>query len=143
MLIEQATVIFYKKGKALVQCEAKQACGSCAAHSSCGTKSLSALAGEKKAPVFEITTNQALEVGDKIKLGLAEKTLIGSLSLLYGLPLLILLLLAVSFSYIFANELLVALVMFSGMGLTFYGIKQWLDRHPQQDFHPVFLGKVE
>ena len=69
MMIEEATVVEYHNGVAVVQCQAKSGCGGCAANSACGTKALSALAGEKVAPRFSIRVNQRLEVGDKIQLG--------------------------------------------------------------------------
>ena len=58
MLVEIATVVHYENGIAQVQCSAKSACGSCAAQKGCGTKALSALAGEKTAPQFELTVNE-------------------------------------------------------------------------------------
>ena len=47
MMIEQATVLSYQNGKALVQCYAKSGCGGCAAQNHCGSKALSGLSGEK------------------------------------------------------------------------------------------------
>lgn len=90
MMIEQATVLEYKNGVALVQCYAKSSCGGCIAQSSCGSKALSALVGEKQAPIFRIAVDEPLNIGDQIKLGLSENMLLKSVFLIYGLPLLVL-----------------------------------------------------
>lgn len=143
MMIEQATVVEYQNGVALVQCYAKSGCGGCSAQSGCGAKALSALAGEKIAPRFSIQVDEVLEVGDQIKLGLAENTLLKSVLLIYGIPLVVLLITAVGFSQFFANELMVLLTMLLSTGITFWAVKKWIDKRSQHaHFSPVFLGKV-
>lgn len=143
MMIEQATVVEYQNGVALVQCYAKSGCGGCSAQSGCGAKALSALAGEKIAPRFSIQVDEVLEVGDQIKLGLAENTLLKSVLLIYAIPLMVLLITAVGFSQFFANELIVLLTMLLSTGVTFWAVKKWIDKRSQHaHFSPVFLGKV-
>lgn len=143
MMIEQATVVEYQNGVALVQCYAKSGCGGCSAQSGCGAKALSALAGEKIAPRFSIQVDEVLEVGDQIKLGLAENTLLKSVLLIYGIPLVVLLITAVGFSQFFANELIVLLTMLLSTGVTFWAVKKWIDKRSQHAyFSPIFLGKV-
>lgn len=143
MIIEEATVVEYRDGIAIVQCYAKNSCGGCAAQSACGTKALSALAGEKIAPRFQINVNEDLQVGDRIKLGLAENTLLKSVFLIYGIPLFVLVITAVGFSQFFANELMVLLTMLLSTGVTFWAVKKWIDKRSQHaHFSPVFLGKV-
>lgn len=108
MMIEQATVLSYQNGKALVQCYAKSGCGGCAAQNHCGSKALSGLSGEKTAPRFEIKVDQALKAGDQIQLGLAENTLLMSVFWVYCVPLMVLIGSTLLFSALFNNELLVA-----------------------------------
>ncbi|QNS14892.1 SoxR reducing system RseC family protein [Mannheimia bovis] len=143
MMIEEATVVEYHNGIAIVQCYAKSGCGSCAAKVACGTKALSALAGEKIAPRFSLTVNEPLNVGDKIQLGLAENTLLKSVFLIYGIPLFVLIITAVGFSQFFANELIVLFVMLLFTGMSFWGVRKLIDKRTQQaNFSPIFLGKV-
>ncbi|AHG77916.1 SoxR reducing system RseC family protein [Mannheimia varigena] len=143
MIIEEATVVEYRDGIAIVQCYAKNSCGGCAAQSACGTKALSALAGEKIAPRFQINVNEDLQVGDRIKLGLAENTLLKSVLLIYGIPLFVLVITAVGFSQFFANELIVFCIMLLFTGISFWAVRKLIEKHSKQaNFSPIFLDKV-
>ncbi|MEG9499070.1 SoxR reducing system RseC family protein [Mannheimia indoligenes] len=143
MIVEEATVVEYRNGVAIVQCYAKSGCGGCSAKVACGTKALSALAGEKIAPRFSIAVDEPLNVGDKIQLGLAENTLLKSVFLIYGIPLFILIITAVGFSQFFANELIVLFVILLFTGISFWAVKKLIDKRSQQaNFSPIFLGKV-
>ncbi|AGQ39659.1 TPA: SoxR reducing system RseC family protein [Mannheimia haemolytica] len=143
MMIEQATVVEYQNGVAIVQCYAKSSCGGCAAQSACGSKALSALAGEKIDPRFRIEVDEPLKVGDKVELGLAENILLKSVFLIYGIPLLVLVMTAVGFSQFFANELIVLFIMLLSTGITFWAVRKLIHKHSKQaNFSPIFLGKV-
>ncbi|WP_150538424.1 SoxR reducing system RseC family protein [Actinobacillus vicugnae] len=142
MMIETATVIDYRAGLATVQCNAKSACGGCAAKMSCGTKSLSALAGEKFAPQFELKVDEPLVVGEQIRIGLAEQVLLRSVFWIYVIPLCVLILSAVGFSQLFANELWVVLAMCISTGGAFIGIKRKMDTIQESEYTPVFLGRI-
>ncbi len=142
MLVEIATVVHYENGIAQVQCSAKSACGSCAAQKGCGTKALSALAGEKTAPQFELAVNEPLKPGDRIELGLSETTLLNGVMWIYGVPLLVLILSAIIFSTVFKNELVVASCMLISTACAFWGVKKRINHKQQANLMPVFLGKV-
>lgn len=142
MMIEQATVIGYQNGIATLQCQAKQGCGSCAAQSSCGTKALSALSGEKHAPQFQLAVPQALAVGDRVEIGLSERSLLGGVLWLYGLPLLSLIASALLASHWIAHELGVALVILLVTISSFFAVQKIIARKPQQAFTPIFLRKI-
>lgn len=143
MMIERATVLEYQNGVAIVQCYAKSSCGGCAAQSACGTKALSALAGEKIAPRFSIAVDEPLKVGDSIQLGLSENTLLKSVFLIYGIPLLVLVMTAVGFSQFFANELIVLFIMLLSTGISFWAVRKLINKHSKRaNFSPIFLGKV-
>lgn len=143
MMIEQATVVRYQNGVALVQCQAKSSCGGCAANSGCGTKSLSALAGEKRAPLLELAVNQPLAAGDRIEIGLSERRLLLSAFWLYLLPLLALLASTLLLSFWIENELILAVAIFGATALAFFGVKKGVANKTQGEFSPVFLRKVE
>ncbi|QBQ62976.1 transcriptional regulator [Actinobacillus indolicus] len=142
MMIEQATVIGYQNGVALVQCQAKAGCGSCVANQSCGTKALSALAGEKFAPQFELSVETPLQIGDKIEIGLAEQSLLLSVFWLYVIPLIALIISALVLSQWIQNELWVALGIFIATALTFLWVKKTVSKKSQAQFIPVFLRKI-
>lgn len=142
MMIEQATVIRYQNGIATVQSHAKSGCGGCGSSGSCGTKALSALAGEKTAPRFELAIEQPLNAGDIIEIGLAEKSMLVGIFWLYVVPLCVLLGSALLFSSWIDNELIVALGMFGSTLATFYVIKQTINRRITGEFTPIFLRKL-
>ncbi|ABN73500.1 SoxR reducing system RseC family protein [Actinobacillus pleuropneumoniae] len=142
MMIETATVVDYQSGIATVQCSAKSACGGCAARNSCGTKSLSALTGEKFAPQFKLSVDMPLTVGDKVQIGLPEQTLLLSVFLIYCVPLFVLVLSAVIFSQLFANELFVALFMLISVSMTFWNIRRIMYKKRESEFTPVFLRRL-
>lgn len=142
MMIEQAKVLRYQNGRALVQCFAKSGCGGCAEQSACGTKALSALAGEKFAPQFEIAVNEPLAAGDHIELGLAERRLLASVFWLYGLPLLAVIASSLLFSQWIENELIVASGVLGCTLAMFLGVKMWLLRKVQNQFEPIFIRKI-
>ncbi|MDH2997384.1 transcriptional regulator [Pasteurellaceae bacterium LFhippo2] len=142
MMIEQAQVLSYQNGKALVQCQAKQGCGSCSAKDSCGTKSLSGLAGEKFAPQFEVNVAQQLNAGDFIEIGLTERSLLFSAFLLYVIPLFTIIISALLFSQFLDNELLVTAAILGCTATTFILIKRIIAKQNQAQFVPVFLRKI-
>ncbi|WP_427833079.1 SoxR reducing system RseC family protein [Actinobacillus pleuropneumoniae] len=142
MMIETATVVDYQSGIATVQCSAKSACGGCAARNSCSTKSLSALTGEKFAPQFKLSVDMPLTVGDKVQIGLPEQTLLLSVFLIYCVPLFVLVLSAVIFSQLFANELFVALFMLISVSMTFWNIRRIMYKKRESEFTPVFLRRL-
>ncbi len=141
MMIEQATVIAYQNGIAQVQCQAKQGCGGCSQQSTCGTKALSALAGEKTAPLLALPVPTPLAAGDKIEIGLAESSLLASVWWLYTLPLLAVVLSTLLLSQWIDNELIVAIGIIGSTAATFIGIKHYLSKR-QQVILPVFLRKL-
>lgn len=142
MMIEQATVISYQNGIAKVQCQAKLGCGSCLSQSSCGTKSLSALAGEKTAPQFAISVPQVLAEGDRIEIGIAEQRLLTSVFWLYGIPLFVLIVSTLLFSQWFENEIFVVMAMLFSTAIAFISIKRILMQKSLADFMPIFLRKL-
>lgn len=141
MLVEQATVIAYADGIAEVQCAAKQGCGSCSAASNCGSRALSALAGEKNAPRFRLAVSEALQVGDQIRLGLPEQTLLFAVIWLYALPLLSLIGSVMLFSALSTNEIAVAFFSAIVTACSFMIAKKYL-RSRKYHHQPRFLGRI-
>lgn len=143
MMVEQARVVEYKDGLALVQCYVKSSCGGCAVESTCGSKALSTLAGEKIVPFFTLSVAQPLQAGDIIQIGITGNMLLKSIFLIYAIPLFVLVTTAVGFSQFFINELVVLLGMIFSTGITFWAVKQWINKGGQYaNFSPIFLGKI-
>lgn len=140
MMIEQATVLHYRNGIARIQCFAKSGCGGCTA-SGCGTKSLSALAGEKVAPQFELAVSQELQTGDIIEIGIAEHSLLQSIFLLYVLPLFVLISSTLLFSVFVENELLLAVCVLGCTFGIFSVIRVRIKRYNLGQLMPVFVRK--
>lgn len=141
MIIEQASVLHYQNGIATIQCFAKSGCGSCAAKG-CGTKVLSALAGEKSAPQFELSVEQPLQKGDLIEIGILENSLLQSVLWLYALPLFTLIVTTLLFSAWFENELLVAMAIFVSVLVTFFCVKTMIKRQKLTELKPIFVRKL-
>lgn len=142
MMIEQATVVGYQNGVATIQCFAKSGCGSCGSQGACGTKALSALAGEKTAPRFELNVEQPLKIGDRIEIGLAERSVLLSVFWLYVVPLCTLIGSALLLSQWLDNELMVAAGMLCFTWGAFYTIKQHIHSKKIEEFTPIFLRKL-
>lgn len=141
MMLEQASVLHYHNGIARIQCFAKSGCGSCAAQG-CGTKSLSALAGEKSAPQFELKVDKPLQMGDIIEIGILENSLLQSVFWLYAVPLAVLIATTLFFSMLFENELLIATAIVVNLLGTFFGINTIIKRRKLAELKPVFVRKL-
>ena len=90
MIEEVATVVAVGEGGVEVACFSQSACGQCRQSSQCGTGLVSrALPGREHR--FFIATTQEFEVGEQVRIGIPEHSLITSALLLYLLPLLLLL----------------------------------------------------
>lgn len=142
MIIEQAKVIHYQNGIALIQCFTKSSCGGCQASYQCGTKALSALSGEKQAGQFQLPVNTKLVEGDLIEIAITERHLLISVFWLYFLPLVVLLSSTLIFSIWLENELYLASAILFSTVMAFQIIKQIVKRQPKGQFIPRFLRKL-
>lgn len=143
MLKEIGTVIAYQKGIATIKCQTKSGCGSCASRSACGTSALSELTGEKTTKddnLFTVESIIPLKIGQKVEIGLSEKSLLISTLLLYALPLFTILLTTLIGQAYFKSEFItlffiVINTMLSFIFIRFYAKK--LQVKPQ--YQPVLL----
>lgn len=142
MMIEQATVLSYQNGIATIQSYAKQGCGGCSVRTGCGTTALSALAGEKYAPQFQLAVPQPLQAGDQIEIGITEQHLLKGVLWLYVLPLFTLLVSALLFSPWLENELVLFVIMLASTAAVFRFIQKKMNQMHQAAFTPVFVRKL-
>jgi len=83
---EWATVVSWQDGIAQLRCDVKASCNSCASRAGCGTRVLNKL-GPQTEHLLSVASEKPLVVGQKVELGIAEKSLLGSALLVYMTPL--------------------------------------------------------
>lgn len=104
MIKEWATVVSWQNGEALVSCDVKASCSSCASRAGCGTRVLNKL-GPQTTHTIVVASDVPLEPGQKVELGIAEGSLLGSAMLVYLSPLVGLFLIASLFQVLFGSDL--------------------------------------
>lgn len=77
---------FWQNGVALVHCDVKASCSSCASRAGCGSRVLNKL-GPQTSHTLSVPCEQPLSAGQKVELGIAESSLLGSAVLVYMAPL--------------------------------------------------------
>lgn len=104
MIKEWATVISWQNGVALVSCDVKASCNSCASRAGCGSRVLNKL-GPQTTHTISVPSDQPLVAGQKVELGIAEGSLLGSAMLVYLSPLMGLFALGGLFQMLFGTDL--------------------------------------
>ena len=90
MIKEWATVVSWQNGQALVSCDVKASCSSCASRAGCGSR--------------VVPCDEPLVPGQKVELGIVEGSLLSSALLVYMSPLVGLFLIASLFQLLFASD---------------------------------------
>lgn len=104
MIKEWATVVSWQNGEALVSCDVKASCSSCASRAGCGSRVLNKL-GPQTTHTIVVPSEVPLVPGQKVELGIAEGSLLGSAMLVYLSPLVGLFLVASLFQVMFGSDL--------------------------------------
>lgn len=104
MIKEWATVVSWQNGVALVSCDVKASCSSCASRAGCGSRVLNKL-GPQTTHTLSVPSEQPLMKGQKVELGIAEASLLGSAMLVYLSPLVGLFAVGGLFQLLFATDL--------------------------------------
>lgn len=104
MIKEWATVVSWQEGEAVVSCDVKASCSSCASRSGCGTRVLNKL-GPQTTHTIVVPSDRPLIAGQKVELGIAEGSLLGSAMLVYLSPLVGLFAMAALFQLLFGHDL--------------------------------------
>lgn len=100
LLREQGIVVGIDGDEVLVETQRSTGCSGCSSESGCGTSALAKLfTATNKAPI-RVKNNLKCKVGDTVELVLDESRLLQHSFMAYGLPLIGLFLLAISFSKI-------------------------------------------
>lgn len=140
MMREWATVVSWHNGMATLHSEIKTSCSSCSARKGCGSHMLNKL-GPKNAHVMKVASATPLEAGQRIELGIAEKSLLSSALLVYMTPLIGLFIVAGLFQALFHSDLAaVCGALLGGIGgfIVAKGLSSWLAK--SACFQPVILS---
>ena len=90
MIHEQAIVVGVKGNDIEIDVQRQQSCGGCSLSKSCGVGALGRLFAKRSRPLF-IRSELNLKPGDHILLGIADQGILMPTIMVYGLPLLMLL----------------------------------------------------
>ncbi|MCX0501367.1 SoxR-reducing system protein RseC [Erwinia billingiae] len=140
MMREWATVVSWNNGIATLHSEIKTSCSSCSARKGCGSHMLDKL-GPKNAHVMKVASAQPLAAGQRIELGIAEKSLLSSALLVYMTPLVGLFIVAGLFQALFHTDIAaVSGALLGGVGgfILAKGISTYLGK--SASFQPVILS---
>ena len=103
MIKEWATVVSWQNGIALVRCDVKASCNSCASRAGCGSRVLNKL-GPQTSHTISVPSDRPLMVGQKVELGIAEGSLLTSAMLVYLSPLVGLFVMGGVFQMLFGTD---------------------------------------
>lgn len=129
-----------------VETQVKSTCGSCEAQASCGTGAIAKVFAKKRQKLKYDYAGDVL-VGQKVKLGIPEESLLKASGLMYLLPLLVLITSAlVAQSTLpmmgLTAEVWVILVAFSATGLSFSAIRYYLTQPTKEGFKPQLIAVI-
>ncbi|WP_429023684.1 SoxR reducing system RseC family protein [Aeromonas allosaccharophila] len=143
---ELATVVAIEGDHAWVECERRSACSGCQQQSSCGTGTV-AKAFPLKAPRLRVRLTAEVRIGQQVRLGIPQASLLRGAALVYVLPLFCLLVGAL------LGQLWLAPLLSSGEGITilccllggllgFLLVRYFSNRLDQGRYGPQMLGVV-
>lgn len=140
MIKEWATVVSWQNGEALVNCDVKSSCNSCASRSSCGSRVLNKL-GPQTTHTITVPCAEPLVAGQKVELGIAERSLLSSALLVYMSPLVGLFVLAGLFQALFGSDIAAVCGAFLG-GVGGFLLARGLSPHLSRraEWQPVILS---
>lgn len=104
MIKEWATVVSRQNGQAVVSCDVKASCSSCASRAGCGSRVLNKL-GPQTTHTIVVPSAEPLAPGAESRVGHRRKSLLGSALLVYMSPLAGLFLCAALFQMLFGSDL--------------------------------------
>lgn len=91
MLEENAQVVATDGGEVWVETQRRSSCASCSAQSACGTSVLSKVMGQRRSRM-RVLSDRPLRVGDQVVIGIREQALIRGSLAVYAVPIVLLLL---------------------------------------------------
>ena len=150
MIEEQARVVAIEGDQLLLQAQTQSACGGCAAKKGCGTAVLSKVVGQKFTH-FQAQNTIDANVGDLIVVGLTERALLNGSFVIYMLPIIGMILLALFADAMFVDDVDawfkkdVSVSLFSLLGFSLgagFARYHFLSSPSKQSYQPVVLRKI-
>ena len=147
MIEEQIEVVEVVGDQLVLQANTKSACGSCAVNKGCGTSVLAKVVGQKFTR-FQVDNSVNAVVGDTVVVGIPEDALLKGSLVMYVLPVLSMLVIAVFFDVFLplslpSRDLVIAGFSILGLVLGFLSSKWYFQRQSSaQYFSPVVLRKI-
>jgi sigma-E factor negative regulatory protein RseC len=140
MVEESARVLKIEGDVVWVQAIAKSACGSCEAQKGCG-HSLLARAGQKQIELPVDRNGLNVSKNDQVIIGVPEQAILRSSFLMYGVPLLAMMFVAMIASLIGVEEKIAVLMTFIALLLGFV----WVNRQAKSlnfaQWQPIFISQ--
>ncbi|MGB1110957.1 MAG: SoxR reducing system RseC family protein [Gammaproteobacteria bacterium] len=140
MLETQGKVTRVEPGYAWVDVQPVSACGGCGQQSSCGTSALASVLGRRRSDL-RVIDEQGVNQGDRVVVGLHESAMFRTALMVYGLPILGLVLGAVFASLgTGRGDFAAAIGAALGMGLGWWLARQQAARLMSDPrYHPVII----
>jgi len=147
MIQESGVVIKVEGSTAWVETQRKTACDSCSAKRGCGNAVIAKVVGQKRS-IVQVDTSDTLVAGEDVILGMNESALVKGSFAIYIVPLLLMMLFAISGEYLggiyLAPENEFFTIITAAIGL-FFGFV-WLKRFNKKNrcntlYQPVILRK--
>lgn len=122
MIEETAQVVAVEGDEAVLQTQRQSACHSCSVKKGCGTSVLAKVVGQRS-NLIRVDNHLEAKPGDQVIVGVAEDALVKSSMLVYGLPLLLMLVSGlggeqVAIAMGWATELAAMIFALAGFGLS-------------------------
>lgn len=142
MIEEMGLVKKVEGNEVWIETQIKTTCGSCQAKSNCGT-SVIAKVFNPKAELLRLKSPIELRVGQQVKLGIPEETLVSASALVYLLPLCIFMLSIIVTQALFSIHELISL----GIGVlfalcAFWWVSFFSKTQKTSSFSPIIMGAV-
>lgn len=142
MIKEWATVVSWREGVAEVLCEPRGGCGGCRSGSACGVGALSR-SKNTAGRMLQVASRQPLLPGQRVELGITERSLLYSAALIYLVPLLGLFVGAAVLQALFASEAAAIAGAFLGGCVAFLSVRRSALKMGQDGrYQPVILQVV-
>ncbi len=129
MIEETVRVITTADGVARVRRVSAASCGSCASSKGCGVSSFARFFGSRSAAV-EVVDTLGVRAGQRVVIGIEESALLRGSLLLYGLPLMMMIVLAVIASHVAGDaiysDLASLLAGATGLAGGLMGMRYWM-----------------
>ncbi len=133
MIREIAEIVAVEKQRLVVSTQLKTGCGGCAQQNTCGAGIISKAFSDRRAEFSVSRPAGDFHVGQQIELLLPEVALTKFSLLMYGIPILTLLLIASVLSNVaWMSEGWVIIAAFVGFGLSFKGLRSWMKKRDLQ-----------